>query len=60
MLTVPGETKDTSEIAYRQLQSIIEENNQSSLNHFVIVQAAFVRTLAKLMILFKQKDTDEL
>lgn len=59
MLTVPGETKDTSEIAYRQLQSIIEENNQSSLNHFVIVQAAFVRTLAKLMILFKQKDTDE-
>lgn len=60
MLTVPGETKDTSEIAYRQLQSIIEENNQSSLNHFVIVQAAFVRTLAKLMILFKQKDTGEL
>lgn len=37
MLTVPGETKDTSEIAYRQLQSIIEENNQSSLNHFVII-----------------------
>lgn len=60
MLTVPGETKDTSEIAYRQLQSIIEENNQSSLNHFVIVQAAFVRTSAKLMILFKQKDTGEL
>lgn len=48
MLTVSGEIKDTSEIAYRQLQSIIEENNQSSLNHFVMIQAAFVRTLAKV------------
>lgn len=60
MLTVSGEIKDTSEIAYRQLQSITEENNQSSLNHFVMIQAAFVRTLAKLMILFKQKDMGQL
>lgn len=48
MLTVSGEIKDTSEIAYRQLQSITEENNQSSLTHFVMIQAAFVRTLAKV------------
>lgn len=48
MLTVSGEIKDTSEIAYRQLQSITEENNQSSLNHFVMIQAAFVRTLAEV------------
>lgn len=60
MLTVSGEIKDTSEIAYRQLQSITEENNQSSLNHFVMIQAAFVRTLAKLTILFKQKDMGKL
>lgn len=48
MLTVSGEIKDTSEIAYRQLQSITQENNQSSLNHFVMIQAAFVRTLSKV------------